>query len=435
MFSDCRALAAAPEEVMIVTQPKGFFGTDVDLARMQQDRRNKLAAEMRARGVDLLLLVDPLNVEYATGVSQREGGLRSIALMTADQALHTFPAPPEPTAPLHPMMPEYMLDTWKDTALQIAEVLGHPATGRLALDRASLVSLRWLFQELGHPAKVQVTETGAAVVTAARTTKTVDEVECLRRSNRAMGHAMDAARAALQPGSTVADLIGPVREAFAQLDPTGDALTMAGGPASTNAIPGLMYIASASENFNAAGEPSFPFPPTPSRPFQEGDVVWPDCGLGYHGLESDYGRTWIVGGGSPSSHLRDQFRRWLEVRDRTVEALRPGRTCADAVGAAKAVGGKTPWLSHLFLAHGTGVFTEFPFFSIDPQGWLVRSLVAPAELRSFPRDEEVELKAGMVFVLEPVIWNEQGGYRAEDTYLVTDSEPELLSRWSYAPFD
>jgi hypothetical protein len=43
----------------------------------------------------------------------------------------------------------------------------------------------------------------------------------------------------------------------------------------------------------------------------------------------------------------------------------------------------------------------------------------------------------MVIVVEPVIWDEAGdpGYRSEDTYLITESEPKLLSEWSYAPFE
>jgi Xaa-Pro dipeptidase len=426
------------DRVMTVAAPQlhEFFGANVDLARMHEDRRTKLAESMRRHGVDVLVLVDPLNVEYATGVSQRTGGTRTVAVVTADHAVHTFDAPSEVSTGMpSPGFPEYMLETWAGTAREIADVLGHSELGRVAIDRASMVCLRWLQQELGHPKRAQVTESGAAVVTAARATKTTDEIECLRRSNRAMGYAMDAARAALKPGSTVADLVEPVRAAFAQLDPAGDTLTMAGGPAAKTPSPGLVYIASASENFNPAGEPSFPFPPAPSRPFEVGDVVWPDSGLGYKGMESDYGRTWLVGGASPTSHQLDQFKRWLEVRDRTVEVLRPGQTIADAVAAGKSIGGKTPWLSHLFLAHGTGLFTEYPFFGIDLQSWLVRSLVAPAELRSMPRDEEVELTPGMVFVLEPVIWDERGGYRAEDTYVITESEPELLSQWSYAPFD
>src|SRR5258706_2564917 len=140
-----------------------LLGTEVDVGRMHQDRRTKLAASMRNRGVDVLVLVDPLNVEYATGVSQRGAGAKSVALVTADQSVHTFEAPPD-VQPPSPLMPEYMLDTWAGTAREMADVLKGSGAGRIAIDRASLVSLRWLRQELGHPTKAQVTETGAAVV-------------------------------------------------------------------------------------------------------------------------------------------------------------------------------------------------------------------------------------------------------------------------------
>jgi Xaa-Pro aminopeptidase len=419
---------------MTAIQVGDFFGTDVDLGRMHQDRRDKLVASMHQNDVDALVLVDLLNVEYATGVAQRGAEQPSVALVTGDQAVHIFDAPPDATLP-SPLMPQYLLDTWKGVAKEMADLLRDSGVQRVAIDCASLVNLRWLRQELGHPTKVLVDETGAGVVMAARVTKTSGEVECLRRSNRAMGYALDRVREALKPGSTVADLVEPVRQAFAELDPDGTLLTMGGVPASKTTRAGLMCIASASENFTAGGEPMFPFPPEPGRPFRAGDVVWPDAGLGYCGLESDYGRTWLVGDNGPNTEQRDQFKRWLEVRNRVVEVLRPGHKVGDAVGAAKSVGGKTPWLSHLFLAHGTGLFTEYPFFGIDPEGWLARSLVLPSQLKVLPQLDDVELRPGMVFVLEPVIWDEYGGYRAEDTYLLTDGEPELLSKWSYAPFD
>jgi Xaa-Pro aminopeptidase len=251
-----------------------------------------------------------------------------------------------------------------------------------------------------------------------------------------MGYVLDAARESLKPGSTVADVAEPMRDACAQLDPTGDCLTMTGGPAAKTAGLGLLFNASAEDGFNPAGEPSFVQAPAPTSAFRAGDVLWPDGGLGYKGMESDYGRTWIVGA-LPTSHQRDQFRRWLEVRDRTKELLRPGHTIADVVAVGRGAGGEAPWLSHLFLAHGTGLVTEYPFFGIDLESWLVRSLTLPGELRSIPREEEFMLTPGMVIVVEPVIWDESGdpGYRAEDTYLITESEPELLSEWSYAPFE
>jgi Xaa-Pro aminopeptidase len=61
--------------------------------------------------------------------------------------------------------------------------------------------------------------------------------------------------------------------------------------------------------------------------------------------------------------------------------------------------------------------------------------VLPSELKVLPHLNDMELRSGMVFVLEPVIWDERGGYRAEDTYVLTDAEPELLSKWSHAPFE
>ncbi|HXA27483.1 MAG TPA: aminopeptidase P family N-terminal domain-containing protein [Candidatus Angelobacter sp.] len=81
-----------------MTQLQDFFGADVDVARMDQDRRGKVAESMRRLGVDVLMLVDPLNVEYVTGVSQRHGGPWSVAVMTADQTVHTFAAPSETPA-------------------------------------------------------------------------------------------------------------------------------------------------------------------------------------------------------------------------------------------------------------------------------------------------------------------------------------------------
>ncbi len=87
----------------------------------------------------------------------------------------------------------------------------------------------------------------------------------------------------------------PQRELLTELDPEGDILTMRGGPAAKAGRSGSFHIAPTHEAYNAAGEPPFPFPLEPDRPFEEGGVVWPDCGIGYYGCESDYGRTGIVG--------------------------------------------------------------------------------------------------------------------------------------------
>ena len=424
-----------------MTRLSELFGSEVDIARMANDRRERLSASMRLHDVDALVLVDPLNVEYASGSYRCESGSWAVAVVTSDEVVRTFDAPTSPVnGHRDPFVSEFVLDTWDTTAQQIADCFGSSPPGCVAVDRPTLACLRSLQVRLGHPKKTQVTDSGADVVTAARMRKTVDEIECLRRSNRVLGLVMESALSALKPGATVEDLMVPQRELLTELDPEGDILTMRGGPAAKAGRSGSFHIAPTHEAYNAAGEPPFPFPLEPDRPFEEGEVVWPDCGIGYYGCESDYGRTWIVGEDIPPSvHQREQFGHWLEVRDRVADALRPGRTAASVVTAAteaaKSLGIGQPWLSHTLLAHGIGLApAEFPFFGYDPDGFLVASYVAPSQLRSLPHEDELELTQGMVLVLEPVVWDRDGAYRAEDTYLVTDSEPELMNRWSYTPF-
>jgi len=50
-------------------------------------------------------------------------------------------------------------------------------------------------------------------------------------------------------------------------------------------------------------------------------------------------------------------------------------------------------------------------------------------------DEAQVLTAGMVVVMEPVIWDEgAGGYRSEDVFAVTDDGWVQLSDFPYEPF-
>ena len=51
-------------------------------------------------------------------------------------------------------------------------------------------------------------------------------------------------------------------------------------------------------------------------------------------------------------------------------------------------------------------------------------------------DRSIELRAGMVFVLEPVCWTEGiGGFRAEETIAVTADGYKKLNDYPYAPFE
>lgn len=162
---------------------------------------------------------------------------------------------------------------------------------------------------------------------------------------------------------------------------------------------------------------------TGGRVLGESDLVAADTGVLFEGYASDFGRTWTCGR-SPSAAEHDLFRRWCEVRDRLVEACRPGRTALDLRRAA--LRGWTfpepPWPAPLYVAHSLGVGgVEPPFVGTD--------LGEAAE-------ERWALEPGMVIVLEPYVWEDGvGGYRAEETLVVTEGGNERLTTFPYAPFE
>jgi Xaa-Pro aminopeptidase len=150
-------------------------------------------------------------------------------------------------------------------------------------------------------------------------------------------------------------------------------------------------------------------------------VLWVDLGLSYEGVHTDFGRTWIVGR-EPNDIQRGQFDRWRMILDATLAVTRAGVTNSDLTAAAtKANGGAKPWLPHFYLGHGLGIDSaEMPFVGSD---------IGEAF------DESYVLEAGMVLVLEPVIWDDgQCGYRSEEVVLITDDGWEPMTDYSYDPF-
>src|SRR5262249_20262728 len=181
---------------------------------------------------------------------------------------------------------------------------------------------------------------------------------------RVLGAGMEAAYAVLSPGATPRELDEAISACFAGLDPGGKLLTRAPGVPATGAT-FTWHVEPSS--FNAAGEPSFPFPVVGrDRPFPSGDVVWNDSGVRYLGYDADFSRTWIVGEPpEPSERHKEAFKRWLELRDRAAAQLVPGKSVADVVGAVTS-GDKRPWLSHFLLGHSIGLAApEYPFLGAD----------------------------------------------------------------------
>jgi Xaa-Pro aminopeptidase len=154
---------------------------------------------------------------------------------------------------------------------------------------------------------------------------------------------------------------------------------------------------------------------------RHGDVVFIDIGAAWGGYFGDMARTIICG--KASDEQKRIYTAVYEGLKAGIAEMRPGRTNKDAaealIRAADKYGLGGRFLS-LFIGHGVGMGANEP----------------PYIGETLPDAPTYELKPGMVFAVEPLIWVEGirggGGVRLEEMVLVTEDAPHVMSR---APFD
>jgi len=232
-----------------------------------------------------------------------------------------------------------------------------------------------------------------AIVSAAKAIKTPDELSCMRTGIRQTDLSASFLRRAFELGAT-ASMLEPIWQ--------------------------VMPPSKAEGVWTTHGDLALPLLST-ERELAEGDVLWTDVSITYHGYCSDFGRTWIVGR-DPSPRQRAQFDRWFEIMTAVLGVARAGASAADLGRAAIAAnGGSRPWLPHFYLGHGIGVnAAEMPMIGTDLG-------------QEF--DEKFVLQPGMVLVLEPVVWEDgTGGYRSEEVLVITEEGWTRLTNYPYDPY-
>lgn len=391
-----------------------------DLARMRRETGARLRSAMAERGIDAMVLLGNNAVVYATGTSWPLGdaGLsyveRPVAVVLAgDDSPHLF-LPFREGASLESDLPADHLhgpvylefdEGVQNFARTLAELI--PAGAKVAVDEFTGAMSRGhkLLFPGGAPADA------GAVVAAAKGVKTPDELSCMRTAIRITDEAMVDVYKALAPGIRQVDLSASfLRRAF-ELGATASML---------EPIWQVMPPSRAEGVWTTHGDLALPLMST-ERELAEGDVLWTDVSITYHGYCSDFGRTWIVGR-DPSPRQQAQFDKWCEIMTAVLDVAKAGATAADLGRAAiRANGGTKPWLPHFYLGHGIGVnAAEMPMIGTDLG-------------QEF--DENFVLQAGMVLVLEPVVWEDgTGGYRSEEVLVITDEGWIKLTDYPYDPY-
>jgi Xaa-Pro aminopeptidase len=145
------------------------------------------------------------------------------------------------------------------------------------------------------------------------------------------------------------------------------------------------------------------------RRIEEGDMLFLDVAGPCQGYVSDVARAGVVG--RPNDQQRKMLETALEMRDRVVEAVKPGARICDLQSIAEGIAARRGFADHYCptgFGHGIGTSkVESPIL--------------------FP-DNEAQLEENMVFSLEPMIVIEGVGTAVfEDMILVTSSGAEILS--------
>jgi Xaa-Pro dipeptidase len=404
----------------LMTAPPRLIPAKPDLARMRRERMARVQSAMGEQGLDALVLLGNTNVIYATGAiwpladSGRANFEQPVAVVLVDDEWPHLFSPMRADEQLvtdlpadHLHGPVY-LDFDEGVEFFASQLAGFvPENAVIAMDEwtNALRREQSILFARGAPAD------GGRVISQAKATKTQDELSCMREALRITERAIADVQASIAPGVRQTDLtatfLRTIFEAGADaniLDPIWQVMPerMADGPWTTT------------------GDLACPLLST-ERELREGDVLWVDTGISYGGFHSDFGRTWIVGR-EPDARQRAQFERWLAIRDAVLGVTRAGATASDLTAAAiAAAGGIKPWMPHFYLGHGLGIDSaEMPYVGSDIGEAFDASLV---------------LAAGMVLVIEPIVWEDgAAGYRSEEVLLITEDGWEPMTDYSYDPF-
>ncbi|GBD08490.1 putative dipeptidase PepE [Candidatus Thermoflexus japonica] len=385
----------------------------IDFAALRAARVARARAEMKAAGLDALLLFKDENVRYLTDLrAQQIAGKSSFlngVLLAGDREpiLLCSGGEVDRVRRTMPWIPDVRMIPILEEPSLIRAVVRHllvPALSDLGLNRARVgidAAPMALTMALQAELPGLGVEDGDGVMLRARMIKLPGELQALEEATAIADAVIAAAVAAVAEGTRECEVAGEAMRALFRL----------GGEYAHVMTP-----------FVASGERMSP----PNRfatdkVIRYGDVVFIDIGACWNGYYADVGRTVICG--RPNARQKQIFRAVYEALQAGIEAMRPGRTNTEVAAAIRAVArrhGLEDRLLTLFIGHGIGMGANEPPYIGEP----------------FPGAPEVELQPGMVFALEPLIWVEGvrggGGVRLEEMIAITGEGPRVLSR---APFD
>jgi Xaa-Pro dipeptidase len=377
----------------------------VDGALLRRERLDRLRAVLRESDCAAAVFFDPVNIRYATDVSNMQvwclhnPARYAFVASEGPVILFEFPSCAHLSSNL-PLIDEVRAaQSWvylmagpeaqtkaASWANEIADLIGSCGGGnrRLAVDR-----LDWMGYLALQAHDVSVVE-GQAIAEQARRIKTPQERKAIRDAVGACEQAMGTMLASLEPGLSEQQLWSILHQ---------QNIALGGEWIETRLL--------------TSGPRTNPwYQECSARIIEPGDLVALDTDLiGRHGYCCDISRTWLCGDGRPSDEQRRLYAMAHAHLQRLLELIRPGvslREVAEEIGHPP-----DGYEVYSCLAHGVGLCDEYPVAF-----WKAQS-----------ERYDARLEAHMVLCVESYIGAVGGreGVKLEEQVLLSEDGAEVLS--------
>ena len=386
----------------------GLEAPDIDAIRRWRVAR--LRAELARRELAGIVLLDPINIRYATDSTNMQvfcmHNMVRYAWVAADGPVVLFDFPGcehlasgldhvdevRPAAPL----------SYFDAGARQAEFLRHWAAEIAALARRTGGGSRIAVDRTPPGGESALAAHGLEAVAGyapcehARSVKHPEEIKAMRRSIHAAETGIRRMWQALVPGHTTEN------ELWSWLH-------------QANIARGGEWIET---RLLASGPRTNPwFQECSDRVIRPGDLVSFDTDLvGPYGYCADISRAWVAGG-APTAHQRELHRVALEHVNENARLLRPGATFREISERSHRLPPDCRANRYACLLHGIGLCDEYPAVRY-PEDWDSSGY-------------DGVLEPGMTVCVEAYVGPQGGreGVKLERQALITDDGPEFLDRF------
>lgn len=389
--------------------------TQETLSAVRRGRLARVRAEMIARDIGALVLVDPVNIRYATDT-------RNMQIFTArNPARYAFIAAEGPVVMFEFAGCAHLAQGIETVdEVRAATTASYVAAGgrlrdtarRWAAEIADLARIhgggnrRVGIERFNAAAAFALADQGCEIVDAqepverARCIKVPGELALMRASMAQVEAGVARLKAALEPG---------VRENALWSELWSHVIESGGDYVETRLL--------------SSGARTNPwFQECSDKIIQRGELVALDTDVvGRYGYYADFSRTFLCGDGRPSPEQRECYRLAYEQIQQNLQLMRPGMSFAEVSEKGWVIPAPYHARRYYLLAHGIGMTGEYPYI-------LYRD-----DFESSGYDGVIE--PGMVLCVESFIGHEQGGegVKLEQQIHITDSGYELMSSFPFEP--